>query len=333
MSSLPDTVLIPTIGRLEFWDTVVASVERQTKTPLEILVLDNESPAVSHERFVAWAAKNPRVKVLRLDKRIPMFENFNRGIAAARGEFVTFFHDDDDYAADYLERMVHALSSSPTAGFAGSNFDLFRNDGSLVEARRWIERTELWPGRRYIKALMSRGRNYVPMPGLMYRTAVFAGGGLDLDVPIHFGDFVILMRFAETWDVAMLAEPVIRVRSHPEQESASLPRAKLVRLRTDVLLQYCAEFRARHPGERAFIDDLERRVLRTHRLFMTWAALADPSEDVSKAAVLDFQAALAKRLLRSLRPAVRAALRTSESLQVLGPGRSLVRRAAGRLGV
>jgi glycosyltransferase involved in cell wall biosynthesis len=330
------TVCVPTIGRLQYWDAVVASVERQTRAPDEILVLDNESPEASRSAIVAWAQKNPRVRVLRQAPRVPMFENFNRGLRAAQGQFVTFFHDDDDYQADFLERMSAELERSPSAGFAGSNFDFFDDDGRTVEARRWIKRTELWPGRRYIAALLGRGRNCVPMPGLMFRTAVFQGGGFDLDVPIHFGDFVILMRIAERWDVAMLDRPVVRIRLHASQASAQMSRDAVVALRTKILGAYCTEFERKHPQEAAFIGALRRRVELSHRLTMGWAVLSEPDAGVARSAAraLSPDGALASPLESVLSDAVGLGLVSLRRAQPLvARGRALARRFAGPLGL
>lgn len=330
------TVCVPTIGRLQYWDAVVASVERQTVQPDEILILDNESPEASRTAIDTWAKNNRRVRVLRQAPRVPMFENFNRGLRAAKGEFVTFFHDDDDYQADFLERMSGELARSPSAGFAGSNFDFFDDDGRTVEQRRWVKRTELWPGRRYIATLLGRGRNCVPMPGLMFRTAVFQGGGFDLDVPIHFGDFVILMRIAEHWDVAMLHRPVVRIRLHASQASAQMPRDGVVALRTQILSAYCAEFAHKHPSERAFIEALRRRVDLQHRLTMAWAVLSETDAGVARAAsrALSPEGALSSPIAQVLADVAGAGLRSLRGAQpMVARGRALARRFAGPLGL
>src|SRR5689334_13001499 len=113
MSAPLVTVCVPTIGRTEYLPFTIDALRAQTRGDYEILVLDNASPPDAQAQLEAWAAREPRVRVLRVDPRIPMFANFNRGIAAARGKYVTFFHDDDVYRPRFLELLVGALEADP----------------------------------------------------------------------------------------------------------------------------------------------------------------------------------------------------------------------------
>ena len=171
------SIIVPTIGRLQFIDDTMQSVARQEfDEPLEVLVLDNESPPEAQRVFARWAASDPRIKILRTSPRIPMYTNFNRGIAAARAEFITFFHDDDIYGPHHLRRSVAALREHPTAVFCGSNADFVDDQGTVIERRRWIQRSELVSGRKYIERLLSRGRTMTTMPGIVYRRGAIARG-------------------------------------------------------------------------------------------------------------------------------------------------------------
>ncbi len=134
-----------------------------------------------------------------------MFENFNRGIGAARGEYLTFCHDDDLVVPEFLARQVAFLDAHPTAGFSGSNYATIDDRGAVVETRSPVRRTELWSGRRYIRTLLRTGRNPLTMQSIFYRRSALPPGGIDLALPIHYGDFVLLMRIAETHDVGLAA--------------------------------------------------------------------------------------------------------------------------------
>jgi glycosyltransferase involved in cell wall biosynthesis len=117
------------------------------------LVLDNESPDEASAWLKQWEAEVPYVRVLRQAPRIPMFKNFDRGIAAARGEFLTYVHDDDLYLPHYLEAHVRELRKHPSAGFSGANYGYVDETEQLTEVRTWIAKTELWSGKRYIAAV------------------------------------------------------------------------------------------------------------------------------------------------------------------------------------
>lgn len=325
------TVLVPTIGRLGYWDAMRASLEAQTLRDLEIVILDNASPPETQAAIAAWAKDDPRVRSLRVDPRIPMFPNFNRGLVGARGKYVTFFHDDDVYFPEHLRVQVELLEKHPSAGFSGTNYDYVDEHGTTTEERRWIQRTELWSGRRYIEALWSRGRNLLPMPGIVFRTAALDPAGFDTDITIHFGDFVILARIAERHDVVMVADRLMAIRKHTEQASLSMPMSKIIAVRTEVLSAYLDEYEARWPAERAFVKKLRRRLEVLHRVGLGWGWLsaADPRE---AAACAD---GLGDTLLDR---GARAALTGAERLHLRGLARPqeilrLTRRVSRRLGV
>jgi glycosyltransferase involved in cell wall biosynthesis len=279
------TVLVPTIGRLKYWDSMRASLAAQTLADLEIVVLDNASPPETQDIIEAWRREDARVRVLRAESRLPMFDNFNRGLVAAETKYVTFFHDDDVYLPRQIEAQIEVLEKNPRAGFSGSNFDYVDENGAITEERRWIAKTDVWRGKDYIEALWSRARNLIPMPGVVFRTAALDPGGFDTKVSMHFGDFVILARIAERHDVAMIAEPLMRVRRHSEQASQAMPMSRIIRMRTEILSAYLDEYEARWPEDRGFVKRLRRRLEVLHRVGLGWGWLsADGSDEATACA-------------------------------------------------
>jgi glycosyltransferase involved in cell wall biosynthesis len=296
------TILLPTIGRLEYFGLTRASLDAQTHRNYEVVVLDNASPPDAVEAFAEWARSDPRVRVARSSERLPMFQNFARGIGEVRGEYVVYCHDDDEYAPAFLASLVQTLEEHSSAGFSGSNWDFIDEAGEVTERRRWVSRTELWKGREYIRRLMRAARNPIPMPGVMYRPQVLKGG-FDPTISLHFGDFVILMRMAERCDVVVAAEPLLRIRRHRTQASVSLPLSTAIRMRTELLARYCDEYAARWPEERAFVRTMRANLRRAHRIGAIWGWISsgdvDEAEaclDLLDAAPLDFAA---RRLLQS----------------------------------
>ncbi len=263
------TVLVPTIGRMEFLPETKRCLVAQTRTDFRVLVLDNASPPLARDFIRRWADEDPRVEIARVEERVPMFTNFNRGMRATKTPLVTFFHDDDVYLPRYLEVLAGALETYPGAAFAGSNFDFVDESGRGTERRRWIARTGLWSGVRYTRELVTRGRNLVPMPGLVFRRSAFAPEGFDESLPIHFGDFVLLMRAAEDGGMVACEEPVVNIRRHSGQASAMKLSASIA-LRSELLTSYLEEFGARHPEERALVRALRRRIALGHRAAMVW---------------------------------------------------------------
>ncbi|HEY8078542.1 MAG TPA: glycosyltransferase family 2 protein, partial [Labilithrix sp.] len=264
------SILVPTIGRIEYLSQTCESIEAQTFGDFEVLVLDNASPPESRAVLEAWAKRDRRVRVLRVEPRIPMFPNFNRGIEAARGEYLTFCHDDDVIVPEFVARCVAFLDAHPRVGITGSNYAHIDEHGKLTEVRRPVRRTQVWPGRRYIRALLRRGRNPLTMQSIFYRRVALGPEGIDPKLSLHWGDFVVLMRIAETWDVGLLEEPLVHVRRHAAQASAAHAVSRGMEMRREMLERYVDELAERHPADAIFIRELRARIAVAHRTGMLW---------------------------------------------------------------
>lgn len=277
------TVCMPTIGRTPLLYEALKSLEAQSYSHYEALILDNASPPDAQEVLRGFAEMDARVRILRSDQQLPMFANFNRGIRDANGEFVVFFHDDDLYLPRLIETQLDMLRRHPSAGFAASNYYLIDQAGGVIRRRGLIARTEVLPGRRFIGDVVQRGRSRIATPGIMYRREVLEAYGFDEALPILFGDYVVLMRQAETCDVALIAEPLMHIRVHAAQGSGALPLSRAIPLRTAVLRDYCAGYAERWPDDTAFVRGLERGLERSRRLELLWGWVSAPDEGESEA--------------------------------------------------
>ena len=273
------TVCVPTIGRTAMLEEALHSLRRQTYQHLEILLLDNACPDEGQHILRRFADEDPRARVLRSEQRLPMFENFNRGIRAARGDYVAFVFDDDVYLPRFIEREVGMLEAHPAAGFVGSNYYLIDEIGRVTGLRRLVKKTAVLPGRDYIRGLVWRGRNIIGTPGIMFRRELIAASPFDESLSVNSGDFVMLMRIAEVADVALLTEPLLQIRIH-RMAASSLPLCETVPTRTRILRDYIAEYATRWPEDRAFVRSLERGLERSHLtgLLSGWIAAASNSE-------------------------------------------------------
>ena len=273
------SILVPTIGRLDYLRDTIASVRDQTIRDFEVLVLDNASSPAAAEALEQWANSDGRVRILRAESRIPMFANFNRGIAAAAGKYITFFHDDDLYLPRFLEETTAGLERHASAALAGTNADVIDDQGRVIDRRRTIPSTGIMRGRDYIERLLRRGRNIVSMPGVVFRRAAIRDA-FDDSLSIHFGDFVLLMRIAEKYDLFLTNEPLVRVRRHAGQASLAMPFSEGIPHRTRTLLDYCDEYLGRHPDDVEFVARLRRRIGLVHRVGLAWgwAVARSPEE-------------------------------------------------------
>jgi glycosyltransferase involved in cell wall biosynthesis len=303
------TVCVPTTGRLGYLELALDSLARQTYRNREILILDNGSPSPAQEVLAGFVAANPDARILRADERVPMFANFNRGIAEAKGEFIVFFHDDDIYEPQFIEHYVAVLERYPEAVFAGGNYDTIDGEGRTTRLGNTIAKTEIWDGSRFAEDIARRGRMRISTPGIMFRSSILKPTGFPEEISLHWGDIAMLMRMAEDRAVVMIAERLFRYRVHGTNASAK-PLSDAVRMRTDVMVPYCRDRRARRPQDAALIDRMEGHLRRTYRRDLIAGWLAAPHAEEAETCL---------RALEPVAPLPARALRAAQRLG-LGPG-------------
>lgn len=101
-------------------DTVrgsVASVLQQSLTELELVVVDDGSSDNSARLVRELADGDPRLHLICQPNR-GAGPARNRGLSAARGEYIAFLDSDDYWAPDCLERLAAALDTHPGTDLA-----------------------------------------------------------------------------------------------------------------------------------------------------------------------------------------------------------------------
>jgi glycosyltransferase involved in cell wall biosynthesis len=103
------TAIVSAYGSERFLRDCLEDLERQTiANRIEIIVIDSGSPQ-DEERIVReFQYSNPNVVYIRT-RRETLYEAWNRGIAMARGEYVTNANTDDRHRTDALERLASEL--------------------------------------------------------------------------------------------------------------------------------------------------------------------------------------------------------------------------------
>jgi glycosyltransferase involved in cell wall biosynthesis len=104
------SVLIPTYNRAGVLGRAIESVLTQTFPDFELIVVDDGSTDNTVE--VVQGFRDPRVRLVRLATNCGLSRARNEGIRAARGEFVAFLDDDDEWLPRKLALQVARLRES-----------------------------------------------------------------------------------------------------------------------------------------------------------------------------------------------------------------------------
>ncbi|MFP5228635.1 MAG: glycosyltransferase family 2 protein [Acidobacteriota bacterium] len=105
------SAVIPTCGRARLLMSAVRSALRQTWTNLEVIVIvdgpDRETEAALE------SVRDSRMRVIILPASCGGSEARNAGVRAARGNWIAFLDDDDEWLPEKIERQMHAAHAMP----------------------------------------------------------------------------------------------------------------------------------------------------------------------------------------------------------------------------
>lgn len=104
------SVLVPTRQRPDTLPATLATLIAQPGDDYEIVVADNCGDAEVDAIIKAAQQRHPRLRHTRSDRVLPMAANWERGLAACSGEYVTVLGDDDGFLPTTLG-VVRSLAS------------------------------------------------------------------------------------------------------------------------------------------------------------------------------------------------------------------------------
>ncbi len=206
------SVVIPAYNALKFLPQTLASIRAQTFRDFDITVVDDGSSDGTR----AWLTeqRDPQLKVVYQTNQ-GVAQARNTGIWQSRGDYIAFLDADDLWEPTKLEQQVACLEANPGVGLVHTAIryideagnDLHRTLGVQGEGSIWHEVVLKMPVRCGSTPLIRR--------------SCFA----------EVGGFETSLRFAEEWDMwiriarrfdfAIINEPLVRYRQHPNNMTKS----------------------------------------------------------------------------------------------------------------
>jgi len=147
------SALITTYNRAGYVGKAIESVRAQTFTDWELIVINDGSTDQTLEVLEALARGDARIRVITQPHR-GNYSAVNRGLRAARGEFIAFLDDDDRWLPSKLEEQVRCLRADPSIGWVFVLARLIDAEGRPMSKvigqdfepslRQLIEEEEIW---------------------------------------------------------------------------------------------------------------------------------------------------------------------------------------------
>ncbi|MEB3337942.1 MAG: glycosyltransferase [Leptolyngbyaceae bacterium] len=207
------SVIIPAYNAEGTILKTIQSVQKQTFSDFELIVIDDGSNDGTLEQLST--IPDPRLKVFSYPNGGVAIAR-NRGIAHAKGEFISFLDADDLWAIDKLELQLQALRQQPEAGVAYSWTHFIEEDGNFFFKG---EQTS-FDGHVYDKLLFGNFLKSGSNP-LIRRQAIESIEGFDPTLP-PAEDWDFYLRLATHWPFVVVPKPQIFYRQVSKSASSQV---------------------------------------------------------------------------------------------------------------
>jgi glycosyltransferase involved in cell wall biosynthesis len=212
------SVVLAMYNSCPYVEEAIESILEQTYRDFELLLIDDASSDATLDVAHAYAARDPRIRVLANDHNVGQSVSLNRGILAARGELVAIMDADDVAMPTRIEAQVACLDERPEIGVVGCLADAL--DEPTGERRASSARAD---------ASWLDGNIVMFHPTMLVRRELYATHGLYDPRYVYANDYELQSRFAAGGvQLHVLDESLMVYRIHGTS-TTSLRRRQMVR--------------------------------------------------------------------------------------------------------
>jgi glycosyltransferase involved in cell wall biosynthesis len=227
------TVAIPVYHRMNkgLAFAAIESALAQRRDDVEIVVVDD------HTTDGTWAAlerfRDAPVRLVRNDRNLGLFANFNRCLDEARGRFVRILCSDDVLEPGTLADELAAMERHPDMALLTTRGLRIAPDGSVLGVQAAALPEGYYRGDHAIAAVLranaATGYNSLNYPSgiLLRKTSADAAGRFGTEMRM-VGDMEYFLRVLEVGALGVLNRIGCRITVHADQEGSRLALEPLV---------------------------------------------------------------------------------------------------------
>lgn len=211
------SVCIPTYNRAGMLKESIESVLAQTFQDFELIVSDNASTDDTEQMVRSFHDR--RIVYSRNAENFGWQWNMGQVLSLAKGELLGVLPDDDIMLPDNLARKVEVLRRYPHAGLVHSKYHLIDAEGRVIRPNtNWGHGPDrvsdaIESGQEVLRSLLL-GYNTINLPTVLYRRECYDRLGGFTKALSHADDYEYWMKIAAHYDVAFVAEPLVKWRIH-----------------------------------------------------------------------------------------------------------------------
>jgi glycosyltransferase involved in cell wall biosynthesis len=227
------SVIVPTFNRLEYLRTAIDSIFNQTCSDWELLIADDGSAEATRD-YLRELSCLPKVRVTWLSHTgIPAAVR-NAALREAGGKYVAFLDSDDLWDSHKLEAQLAVMQTHSLCRWSYTAFTNVDEFGVVLPTeihRRWV------PCDGQIFERMLRGEVSLRTPCVLAtRQLLMEAGGFDESI-LSGEDYDLWYRLALRSEIAVINEPLVKIRLHRTNHSADWSSAYVGQDQTFTKLQ------------------------------------------------------------------------------------------------
>jgi glycosyltransferase involved in cell wall biosynthesis len=214
-------VVVPNYNHARFLNARLDSIFAQSYRDFEIVFLDDASTDDSLRVFEPYRS-NARIRtIFNRTNSGCVFKQWNKGVAAAHGEYIWFAESDDVAEPRFLETLVPLLDSHPNVGLAYANSQMIDVSGKILGSLDPSTRPmhpERWDfdyindGRDECRWYLAQVNTIPNASAVLFRKDLYEKVGRANEQMMLMGDWEMWVRLLSISDIAYVAEPLNRFR-------------------------------------------------------------------------------------------------------------------------
>lgn len=215
------SIVVPVYNqRAEYFRRCIESALVQNGPDIEIVISDNHSTNGCDSVLAEFP--DPRLRLVRPPRHLPIVQHFAYAGFQARGEFISYLPSDDCLDPKWLTEMLSALQRYPAASFAYC--DIYRHDQKSGQTSRY--RRDGYPSRcipnteaMHIFGRMISSASSAFIVGALIRSdAFFKCGGVHDAGAMYAGDLTIGLGLLRYGDVVYVGQPLVHYTAWAKSE-------------------------------------------------------------------------------------------------------------------
>ena len=216
------SVVIPTYRRPELLGRALQSVLEQSFQNFEVVVVDDNTRGLpaqqATEKLIKTHLNDPRIRYVVNNDSVGGAEARNIGIREARGEYIAFLDDDEDWEAQKLARQVPLLDGAgPDVAVIDTGFyDWKKNGGKKIvrpKMQGWI-----------LDSLLRKTGGRAPkLSTMLCRKSALVQAGLFDPALKARQDYDLYIRLARHWRFLSIEDPLSNKRADARERVSSNP--------------------------------------------------------------------------------------------------------------